>query len=612
MEKMKSSKALKTLKLFLDIITYNFRTIFHFELIFKVALGLFLMPAWVAILNFTMQITSFSYLTIDNVLQFLVHPFTLIILIAIIIVLTTITIFDISTIIVIFDYSYHHKKISVLSAIKISLKKLRKLYKLKNLGAAFLVILLIPLFNMSIISNLVFSINIPEFIKDYIFSNPLLIFSIVFAYIFIVFLIGHQLYTMHYMVLEEKSFKHSKVSSSSLIKKRKIRDIFCILFIQFILALLYIAIIAVGLMLIVALKNLFDFKSVIDSFLISIVLVFVFVVLTLSTIFTNISSYAILSGLFYKHKKSKNEKVLESVDVKKPKEDVKKRWIFVQVIVMILAVVGIGIFTYQVESGDTNFNVEYIKNVEITAHRGASLSYPENTMAAFKAAKELGADWIELDVQETKDGKIVIAHDRNLGRVTGVNKNVDEMSFDEIRKLDAGKRKNKKFEGEKVPTLNEVIKFAKKNNIRLNIEIKPVNNSASIEEKVVKIIKQNEFEKMCVVSSLNYDALKNVKNISKKIKTVYNMALAIGKITELEYADAFSVEAMNVNENLVSLVHNSGKEIYAWTVNSEEKISRMINLRVDNIITDDIKTGKMLVDRRRSSDWILNFLEFLK
>ena len=290
---MKSSKALKTLKLFFEIITYNFRTIFHFELIFKVALGLFLMPAWVAILNFTMQITSFSYLTIDNVLQFLVHPFTLIILIAIIIVLTTITIFDISTIIVIFDYSYHHKKISVLSAIKISLKKLRKLYKLKNLGAAFLVILLIPLFNMSIISNLVFSINIPEFIKDYIFSNPLLIFSIFFAYIFIVFLIGHQLYTMHYMVLEEKSFKHSKVSSSSLIKKRKIRDIFCILFIQFTLALLYIAIISVGLMLIVALKNLFDFKSVIDSFLISIVLVFVFVVLTLSTIFTNISNHGV-------------------------------------------------------------------------------------------------------------------------------------------------------------------------------------------------------------------------------------------------------------------------------------------------------------------------------
>ena len=87
------------------------------------------------------------------------------------------------------------------------------------------------------------------------------------------------------------------------------------------------------------------------------------------------------------------------------------------------------------------------------------------------------------------------------------------------------------------------------------------------------------------------------------------MSIAIGNITDLSYADAFSVEATNVTSNLVSKVHNQGKELYAWTVNTEESINKMIDMGVDNIITDNIELGRELVEKSKNSDLISEFIK---
>ena len=281
------------------------------------------------------------------------------------------------------------------------------------------------------------------------------------------------------------------------------------------------------------------------------------------------------------------------------------------IVTMTLVLIGGSLFTYQLITGRTNLNIEYIRKMEITAHRGASVKYPENTMAAFIGAKELGADWIELDVQQTKDKQIVVSHDTNLQRVTGVNKDIIDLDYREIEKLDAGSFFNKKFKGEKMPLLSQVLEFAKEKNIRLNIELKPVGKEIDFEKQVVDLIKKYHFENRCVITSQVYNVLENVKKVDKSIKTVYVMSIAIGNITDAKYADAFSVEATNVNETLVNTVHNDGKELYAWTVNTEESINQMIDMNVDNIITDNIELGKDLVKKSKSSDLISEFIKSL-
>lgn len=220
-------------------------------------------------------------------------------------------------------------------------------------------------------------------------------------------------------------------------------------------------------------------------------------------------------------------------------------------------------------------------------------------------AKNLGTDWIELDVQQTKDGKIIVIHDTNFKRTTGVNKNTWELTSDEVKKLDAGSWFDEKYEGEKIPFLEEVIEFAKMNNIRLNIELKPTGHETGFEKNVIDIINKANFKDRCVVTSLVYDVLENVKKYDKDIKTVYVMGLAYGDITALKAADHFSVEATSITENLVSHVHREGKQIYAWTVNTKESIQEMVDLNVDNIVTDNIELAKDIIYASKTSN-VLN------
>jgi len=108
-----------------------------------------------------------------------------------------------------------------------------------------------------------------------------------------------------------------------------------------------------------------------------------------------------------------------------------------------------------------------------------------------------------------------------------------------------------------------------------------------------------------------YEVLKNVKKYDSHIETVYVMSLAYGDITELKEADHFSIEATSVTEKLVSKVHKEGKELYVWTVNAEDTIRKMISLKVDNIITDDIKLAKDTIHASRTSNLINEYVEWI-
>ena len=266
---------------------------------------------------------------------------------------------------------------------------------------------------------------------------------------------------------------------------------------------------------------------------------------------------------------------------------------------------------FLLSTGKINPKIEYLRTVEITAHRGASAFYPENTMAAFVGAKELGADWIELDVQQSKDGKIFVAHDTNFRRTTGVNANSWELTYDEIAALDAGSFFSPEYAGERMPLLSEVIDFAKGNSMRLNIELKPTGHETDFEKCVVDEIRAAGFQDYCVITSQVYEVLENVKAYDSSVTTVYVMSLAYGDLNKLTAADHFSVEAMNATRSMVSKVHNAGKELYAWTVNTKESITKMAELNVDNIITDNIELARECVYESRYSSLLREFLKAL-
>ena len=154
------------------------------------------------------------------------------------------------------------------------------------------------------------------------------------------------------------------------------------------------------------------------------------------------------------------------------------------------------------------------------AHRGASGYCPENTMASFAKAIELGATGIETDVQMTSDGQLVLIHDETLLRTTGVDKYVKDVTLAEIKQLDAGSWFDESFAAEKIPTLDELMQLAKQHKIKLNIEIKSgIILYPGIEQKVIDKVYEYEFQDDVIISNFNHYSLALCKQIDSHIAT---------------------------------------------------------------------------------------------
>lgn len=603
---------MKNIKKILEMLMYNRKALINFEFIYKIVTSIIFVPLFLGMFNLTMKLAGFSYITFENFFSFISNPVTILMIIFLIILMTFYSLIDISSIIIILDNSYQKKKITAKDAFLTSIQKVKKVLNSKNILISFLVLFLIPFLNLGISSNFISTIKIPEFIMDYIKNNKMLSLLYIFVIIFLCFLLFRWIYSLHYFILENKNFKEARKKSSNLSKKNQLKDFLFIMLTQIFISFIYILFVLIGILLIILINRLFGNNNLLGNLTITIIWLFIAISFIAFTLLSTPISYTSISFLYYLHKNNIKEKIEH---VKISHNEIKKQKKIFNIFKFTAAIITIicgTVFTYYVYNGKYNFNIEYIRTMEVTAHRGASVLYPENTMAAFVGAKKLGADWIELDVQQTKDRKLVILHDTNLKRTTGANINTWEATYDEISTLDAGSFFSEDFEGEKIPLLEEVVDYAKKNNIKLNIELKPTGNEIEFEKSVVDIIKKNDFTDMCVVTSQVYDVLEKVKTYDKDIKTVYVMSLAYGDVTKLKDADSFSIEASNINNSLVKKIHNQGKEVYAWTVNTEKNIKKMIDYNVDNIITDNITLAKDTISKSKTSNIIQEYINLIE
>ena len=243
----------------------------------------------------------------------------------------------------------------------------------------------------------------------------------------------------------------------------------------------------------------------------------------------------------------------------------------------------------------------------VTFHRGDCTVAPENTLPAFRSAILKGGDRIELDVQMTRDGVVMVTHDTSLRRCTGRNENIYDLTYNEVRKLDAGRWFGQKYTGAKVPTLEEVLDLCK-GKIQLNIEIKPNAATPELEAETVRIIYEKGFEHDCVITSQSYNTLCKVKELAPEIQTGYILALGVGSYYDLPAADFFSVESTFITPGMVQQIHLRGKTISAWTVNRQEDASDLLSLGVDDIITDKPEMVQQLMNADADLDNDLLFI----
>ena len=595
------------------LIIYNWKPLLAFEIIYKLVAVIIFAPLTTAIYDLIMKATGYSYLTLENYVSFMTHPLTIVMLIVLLLIITFYAMIDISAIIFTLDQSKQEQKAHFSHIVKFSFKNALRVWKPNNFMLIIFVVLLLPLLGIGLASGVVTTISIPEFILDYIKSNTVLYIGLCAVAGFLITVMMKWLFSFHYFTLEGCNFKEARKKSCALGHKKRIIDFILIVLIQVILWAIYLGLVFASIALASLIGNLFSGVFALKWILSTCIWIAAMISIAVVAIIAVPVTYGCVSSLYYHHKEERNEQIIH---IEAPPYNKNERQTKVLqgigVAVGVIGLVACFVVGYFVTSGKLNPEIEYVRNMQITAHRGASVFYPENTMSAFRGAKELGADWVELDVQQSKDGQIIVSHDTNFSRVAGVDANTWDMTYEEIEKLDAGSFFSKEFAGEKIPLLSEVVQFAKENNMKLNIELKPTGHETDFEKDVIDIINEAGLQKDCVITSQVYEVLENVKAYDDSITTVYVMSLAYGDISELTAADDFSIEASNVTQDLVSKLHNEGKEIYAWTVNTEDSILEMIDMNVDNIITDNIELAKKCVNESKYSDWLTEYLKLLK
>ncbi len=249
------------------------------------------------------------------------------------------------------------------------------------------------------------------------------------------------------------------------------------------------------------------------------------------------------------------------------------------------------------------FNYDKKENQQFKkiGHRGAAGLAPENTLTAISKGLEHRVDRIEVDVQQTKDGKVILMHDLSLDRTTNAEGMVKDYTYDQIAGFDAGNWFNPAFANEKIPTLEEAIQLINAR-AELIIEIKKGNDYyPNIEENIINILKENNSINWCIIHSFDTKVLERIHEIAPSIRL---HKLFIGKLRHLPvvvslnngietynidaypYIDEYSINYNYANKALIKKLQSKGKKVNVWTANSQSIIDDMIALGVDGIITD--------------------------
>jgi glycerophosphoryl diester phosphodiesterase len=233
--------------------------------------------------------------------------------------------------------------------------------------------------------------------------------------------------------------------------------------------------------------------------------------------------------------------------------------------------------------------------VEIHAHRGYSTIAPENTLVAIQKAIDAGADWAEIDVQETADGEVVVMHDRDLARMTGDRRRVRDVRLSDLKKLRFLPRYAREFKDERIPTLREVIELCK-DRIKVNIELKFYGKQYGLAKKVVDLISEYDFGEECLIASLDNHGLREVKKLNSDLKTAIILPpTAGGDIVRLD-VDYLEIHKELATDKLLRKAHRLGKKVFVWTVDDRREMRRFLDRGVDSIITNN---PAMLVELRK-------------
>ncbi|MCM3568536.1 glycerophosphodiester phosphodiesterase family protein [Neobacillus mesonae] len=250
-------------------------------------------------------------------------------------------------------------------------------------------------------------------------------------------------------------------------------------------------------------------------------------------------------------------------------------------------------------------------DVKIIAHRGASGLAPEHTMAAYQLAKEQGADYLELDIHMTKDGKLVAIHDADVNRTTNGRGKVNTFTLSQLKMLDAGSWFNQKYpekamphyRGQTIPALEEILKeFG--SSVNYYIELKRTQPYYKAADQLLKILRKHHLigQKIprgkVIVESFHAGILKYLNQQSPGLMLIQlsDNPANINFKEVSAYADGVGPNFSKISRAFVNAAHQHRLQVHCWTVNHETDMIKLMNWKIDGFFTDYVNRARKLMD----------------
>jgi glycerophosphoryl diester phosphodiesterase len=235
------------------------------------------------------------------------------------------------------------------------------------------------------------------------------------------------------------------------------------------------------------------------------------------------------------------------------------------------------------------------QEVVVIAHRGHG-GAPENTLAAIEMGVRGGADWIEVDVQETADGAVVLVHDRDFMKLGGVPVQVADATLAEVRAIDIGARFDAAFAGVPTPTLEEALE-AVRGRAKLLIELKHYGRAVRLEDRVAAIVEAAGMADSVAVMSLDHASAARMRALRPGWTVGVLAATAVGDLARLD-ADFLAVSTRLAAPPLIRRARRAGRDLHVWTVNDPVAMSRFVSLGVSGLITDEPDIARAVLAAR--------------
>lgn len=594
-------------------LTAHWKPLILFEILWKLVTLLVIAPACAGLIQLAIHLAKLKYLTTSNLLQFLRSPWTILLLAVLLLLAALYTLFEIAAVCTCFRQSRFQKVRTTLGRMVRS--GLQSVLHFFRGGGPFLVLhllVLIPLMQFSATSGIFTAMGIPDFLAYYMTKKEFLLPIYVAAIILCCLLSVRWVFSSVLFTQNQCSYRSARATSVQLVRGRFWQTFFSVLVwncCYFAALLVFLCMITVVVLMVIRATGSDD---LIMSQAMRILKLLIQIVLWSFSFFATPICMAHLTALLEKRCVQMPEVVLpEPIPLSRSAKPFRRSTAVLTACCFTVAALGLNLsYVYSAFTGKANFRLALFQNPTVMAHRGLSADAPENTLYAFSDAISVGADFIELDVQQTRDGVLVVMHDSNLKRTTGVNKDIWDVDYADIQNLDAGSWFDPAYANARIPTLEETLQFVDKR-ARLNIEIKPTKHgSDTLEQDVAELITQYQYTDACYVTSFSYSSLKKVKEVNPEIRTGYLMSVAYGQFYSLKYADAFSLNKVFVTSQVVNAAHQQGKQIFAWTVNSMSEVRSLCNLHVDSIITDDPVMVQNVISRDSTGETLRSVLDY--